>query len=102
MAASVEGGSWCISSRLRNLLALESWLLRRAFQVVRCGRDGCCGWREVYACDFAGDLEGGVGVGGESAKRVELGRWLVMWIIGLEKGSMGQSERWKSLSEMWE
>jgi hypothetical protein len=35
-------------------------------------RDGCCGWREVYACDFAGDFKGGVGFGGESAKRVEL------------------------------
>jgi hypothetical protein len=74
----------------------------KAFQVMRCGRDGCCGWREVYACDFAGDFEGGVGVGGESAKRVELVGWLVLWILGLEEGSIGQFERRKSLSEIWE
>jgi hypothetical protein len=84
MAVSVEGGSRCIWSRLRNLFALESWLSRKAFQVVRCGRDECCGRREVYACDFAGDLESGVGVGGEIAKRVELVGWLV-----LEEGSNG-------------
>jgi hypothetical protein len=33
MAVSVEGGSRCIWSRLRNLLAPESWLSRRRFRL---------------------------------------------------------------------
>jgi hypothetical protein len=34
-----------------------------AFQIMRWSRDECCGWREVNACDFAGDFKSGVGRG---------------------------------------